>query len=89
MNSTCCVEERPPLATARMSALLTLGQYAEARSHVFGSSESLRWFMRKHQDDLVAAGALLRLTDRWMIQPEVFDAAVLEIGARAAGRSAA
>jgi hypothetical protein len=89
MNSTCHVEQRAALATERMSALLTLGQYAEARSHVFGSSESLRWFMRKHQDELVTSGALLRLTDRWMIQPEVFDAAVLEIGARAAGGAAA
>lgn len=88
MHSTCHAAS-PAFATSRLGALLTLGQYAEARSHVFGSPESLRWFVRKHQDELVAAGALLRLTDRWMIEPEVFDAAVLEIGARAAGRATA
>jgi len=43
-----------------------------------------RWFVRKHQDELVRAGALLRLTNRWMIDPERFDDEVIRIGARLA-----
>lgn len=77
----------PPPSVA--ASLVTFAGYAELRSNVFGSVESLRWFVRKHQAELVEAGALFRLTDRWMIDPPAFDAAVLEIGARAAERATA
>lgn len=69
------------------ASLVPFAGYAELRPNVFGSAESVRWFCRKHQSELIEAGALFRLCDRWMIAPNAFDAVVLEIGARIAGRS--
>lgn len=77
----------PPLGVA--ASLVTFAGYAELRSNVFGSVESLRWFVRKHQAALVESGGLFRITNQWMIDPPAFDAAVLEIGARAAERATA
>lgn len=77
----------PPPSVA--AALVPFSGYAEMRANVFGSVESLRWFVRKHQAELVDAGALFRLAARWMVDPPAFDAAVLEIGARAAEQATA
>ncbi len=85
-ESTVC-QHAPP--AGRAGTLTTFAGYVEARSNLFGTTDSLRWFVRKHQDELVKAGALLRLTNRWMIDPERFDDAAIRIGARLAEKVAA
>lgn len=59
--------------------------YRAQREHLFPSSESFAWFMRKNRDELVTAGALTKPNGRWLIQSEAFDRAVMAIGARRAG----
>jgi len=78
----------PPSLGATIS-LVSVAEYAKMRANVFGSTESLRWFLRMHRTRLVEAGAVFLLTNRWMVNPTAFDAAVLEIGSRAAERATA
>ncbi len=61
--------------------------YRAARPQIFPSHESFRWFQRHHLAELVDAGALMRPTGRWLVNPEVFDRVVLEVGQRRALRS--
>lgn len=75
-------QHAPPVG--RAETLTTFAGYVEGRSNLFGTTESLRWFVRKHQDELVSAGALLRPTNRWLIDPQRFDDEVIRIGARLA-----
>ncbi len=89
MKTTTRTVQPPAPPPSVAASLVTFSGYAEMRANVFGSVESLRWFVRKHQAELIEAEALFRLTDRWMIDPPAFDAAVLEIGARAAERATA
>jgi hypothetical protein len=56
--------------------------YQAARANVFPSEESLRWFVRQHRDELIAAGAIVAPAGRKLISPQAFDKAVLSIGAR-------
>lgn len=76
-----------PSAAKRVDGLCTLEVYREARGNLFPSTESLRWFVRSNRAALVAAGALLMITGRWMADPSRFDATVVKIGQRAARRA--
>lgn len=89
MKATARAYPPPPPPPSVAASLVTFAGYVELRSNVFATTESVRWFTRKHQAELVEAGALFRLAARWMIDPSAFDAAVLEIGARAAKRATA
>lgn len=64
------------------------GSYAAARPAVFQSPSSFRWFERKHRDELVQRGALIKPAGRWLVRPTAFDKAICEIGARLASRGA-
>lgn len=69
--------------------LVTPAQYVAERRQVFPSVDSLRWFERQHRDELIAKGAVLMPAGRKLLNPTVFDAAVIEIGQKlAAGRAA-
>ena len=57
--------------------------------HIFPAKASGDWFVRQNKAELVRAGALVMLAGRWMASPQKFDAAVLQIGMRAAERAAA
>lgn len=59
-------------------------EYAGERKHIFPSLESFRWFLRQHRDELVDLGAIACPTKRWVVQPEAFDQAVMQIGVRRA-----
>jgi hypothetical protein len=69
------------LSSNQLSALLKPEQYRlEGRTDVFPSSASLEWFIRKHKKNLIIRGALLAPTKRKLINPDLFDDVVLEIG---------
>jgi hypothetical protein len=53
-------------------------QYREQRAHVFQSSESFRWFVRRHRGALVTAGAIRQPTGRWLVDPVAFDRVLLD-----------
>ena len=56
---------------------------ADGRESIFPSEASLGWFVRKNKARLVERGAILAPTGRKLINPEVFDQVVLEIGTEA------
>ena len=65
----------------QLSNLRTLSEYrSEGRSHIFPSQASLDWFIRKHKKRIIECGAILAPTGRKLINIEVFDQLVLEIG---------
>lgn len=78
-------EEAP---SARVEQFCHLDAYQGSRGHLFPSIESLRWFVRVNRQNLVQAGALLMIAGRWMVDPARFDAEVVRVGQRAAGRVA-
>ena len=55
---------------------------ADGRDSVFRSPEALRWMIRKHRGEYVAADALVYPTNRPLIVPEKFDQVTLAIGER-------
>lgn len=69
-----------------LADLLTLSEYRERRSHIFGADESVRWYLRQHRQELLARGALLHIHGRLWINPPAFDAYVIEEGQKAAVR---
>lgn len=72
-----------------VSTLVLVPEYQAARQHLFPSATSLDWYVRVNRADLVAAGALLKIANRWRVQPARFDAAVMSIGAKQAQHRAA
>lgn len=76
-----------------MDATTTVGgepmgliEYQEARPRLFPSESSLRWYLRHNRAELVAAGALLLHTGRWLVDAARFDAFVRERACDAARR---
>jgi hypothetical protein len=62
----------------------TLQQYREGREAFYPTEGALRWIIRQHRADLVAAGALAMPGQKLLIEPAKFDAAVLAIAQRRA-----
>lgn len=60
--------------------LVTPSQYVAERPQIFPSVESLRWFERQHRDELIAKGAVVMPAGRKLLNAQVFDDAVIEIG---------
>lgn len=73
---------------SELSELTLLPTYREQRQHIFPSQSSLDWFIRKHRQGLVQAGALLFLTGRWFTDPSKFDSYLIGLGSRQAGLQA-
>ena len=80
-------EERSASMSVNFNALVPLDQYFERRRNVFPSPNSGQWFVRQHKDELIEAGALLRLNNRFHADENKFDEAVVEIGTKAAKRT--
>jgi hypothetical protein len=75
-------------AINQLSKLVTRDAYRADREHIFPSKSALDWFIRSHRDQLVKSKVLLILAGRKVIDAEIMDAMVLEIGhkqAEAAG----
>lgn len=56
----------------------------QCAAHVFRSMESMRYFIRQHRDELIDCGAIVAPIGRQMINPPLFEAAVMNIGQRLA-----
>lgn len=54
--------------------------WREQNAHLFPTDTSLRWFVRQHQERLVADGALSVLRDTWHAAEPAMSDAVLAIG---------
>jgi hypothetical protein len=50
----------------------------------FPSNESLKWFVRRNRDELVARGAIIIITGRLRFHPDLFQEVAIDIGRRAA-----
>lgn len=78
-DQTSAATAAPPTA-ARLPQ--TFDEYRASRAGIFPSDHALDWFARRWRDELVAAGAMVRINRRLFVVPERFDAVVLEVGAR-------
>lgn len=67
--------------TAVLEGLLKVNEYQEQRKHIYPSAQSLRWYLRQHRTGLEGASALLYIAGRLWINPQRFDAYVLDAGA--------
>lgn len=67
--------------TSPLSGLMRPEQYQEQRSNFYPGIESLRWYLRQHRAGLEGASALLYIAGRLWINPQRFDAYVLDAGA--------
>lgn len=57
------------------------------RQHLFPSPTSISWFIRLNRDRLVKAGAILKVGNRMVVDPDKFDAVVLLVGRELAEES--
>ena len=57
-----------------------LGTLLPSVRSTFPSSDSLKWFVRRHRGTLAAAGALICITGRLRFHPTLFQRAAVEIG---------
>ena len=62
--------------------LRPLQQYQAERQHIFPSVDSLRWAVRMNRDALESKGALVKLADRLLVDPERADQVFVAIGRR-------
>jgi hypothetical protein len=74
----------PPRGADVLRAVPVITGYQAQRPQLFQSPESMRWFLRNHRDELLQAGALLKISGRWMAVPERFDDVVAAVGLREA-----
>ena len=70
--------------TEIIEALQKPEQYRMSRAQLYPSEQSLRWFLRQNRSELIEAGAITCPTGHWLVVPEAFDKAALEIGRRRA-----
>lgn len=70
--------------STNVADLVGLNAYRAARQHLFPSEGSLQWYLRRHRDRLIAAGALKLHAGRWLVHAPSFDAFVLELATAAA-----
>mgnify|MGYP000946367100 FL=1 len=69
------------------NTLMRPDDYRADKSHIYPSADSFRWFCRQNRDELIKAGALIRPTGRWLVNPPAFDQVVLSVGARRAANT--
>lgn len=74
-------DTKAPPASA-VERLQTPADYQATRGTVFAARESLHWFIRRNRPALVDRHALFLVAGRKLIDPDQFDQAVLDIGAR-------
>lgn len=67
------------MSNPTMNNAVLLATYRDSRDSIFPSAGSLEWYLRKHKERLIDAGALLLLRGTWYARPEAFDAEVLKI----------
>src|SRR5690349_1267939 len=70
-----------------LQALVLPEEYRASRAHLFPSPQSLTWFMRRHRDPLLAAGALKMIAGKFRLVPARADAVLEEISRQDAVRA--
>jgi hypothetical protein len=64
-----------------LSTLKTPKEYiSNGRAHIFPSESSLQWFIRKNKQLLIESRALHNPTGRTLINANLFDDVVLQVG---------
>lgn len=71
--------ELPPL-----DEYVDLQGLLETVKQAFPTEDSVRWFVRRHRDELAAAGAVIIITGRMRFHPTRFKQVAVEIGHKAA-----
>jgi hypothetical protein len=64
----------------QLQTLKTPADYMSEAGVAFPSPAALDWFIRRHRKRLTAAGAVLKINRRMLIDQERFDRVVLEVG---------
>jgi len=71
------MEQAAPFSIDRLQ---TFEEFQPQVARVFPSASSLYWFWRTHKTALVQAGAVVRLNNRLLVDPEAFNRVAREIG---------
>lgn len=74
--------------TSQLSRLTTPEEYQSTRTHVFPSQASLAWFIRRHRQRIIDAGAMSIPAGRKLIDNERFDQVVVDVGQAALKKAA-
>jgi hypothetical protein len=67
---------------AGRSRLVYWRQYQADNSHMFESPPSWQWYMRQNREELASRKAIVLVAGRLHVEPEAFQAAVIDIGSR-------
>ncbi|MCC6609606.1 MAG: hypothetical protein IT515_08050 [Burkholderiales bacterium] len=82
------VQAKPePTRDVPRSSLVGLWDWRRSNGHLFVSDTALRWFLRKHRDRFIEAGALFLVNGRQQVDPEKFEPVLREIGIEEARRA--
>lgn len=73
----------------QLKHIISVLEYQAKRATFFPSEQSLRWFIRKHQQRLVEADALLMMRGAWHVHSGRLDEEVVAIGREEARASKA
>jgi hypothetical protein len=69
---------------APRTPLVGLFDWRASNPHLFPSDVSLRWHLRRFRDRYIAAGTLLEIAGRLVVDPQKFESVLREVSARAA-----
>lgn len=75
-----------PQHVAALDEYVDFGTLLPTVRSTFPSKHSLNWFVRRHRDELAAAGALICITGRLRFHPTLFQRAAVDIGRGLAAR---
>ncbi len=69
---------------APRAALVGAFDWRGANPHLFPTDTSLRWHLRRYRERYIAAGALLEIAGRLVVDPLKFESVLREVGQRVA-----
>ena len=71
---------------APRAAMVPIWDWRASNPHIFPTDMSLRWHLRRHRVAYIAAGALLKLAGRFVIDPPKFEETMRRVGQQVAER---
>lgn len=80
-TSTTAKPAENPLAALRLPQ-----EYQAENAKQFRNLDTLRYTLRKHRDELVRSGAIVKVAGRTFVEPTILGRTLLELGARDAAR---
>lgn len=69
-----------PTASPTLDDFVDMQDLLPSVEQTFPTKDSLGWFIRRHRDTLVEAGALIVITGRLRFHPQRFKEVAVEIG---------